>query len=79
MSANNPWLMIEKEAEGTQRQPVTNHCPLSTLLRMIAFLTIELRIEHAQSLKDKRPVVRSLNDLLRAGLLPIQNCYVGVL
>jgi uncharacterized protein YlxP (DUF503 family) len=33
---------------------------------MIAFLTIELRIEHAQSLKDKRQVVRSLKDRLRA-------------
>ena len=33
---------------------------------MIAFLTIELSIEHAQSLKDKRQVVRSLKDRLRA-------------
>jgi uncharacterized protein YlxP (DUF503 family) len=33
---------------------------------LIAFLTIELRIEHAQSLKDKRQVVRSLKDRLRA-------------
>ena len=33
---------------------------------MIAFLTLELRIEAAQSLKDKRQVVRSLKDLLRA-------------
>jgi len=33
---------------------------------MIAFLTLELRIEHAQSLKDKRRVVRSLKDRLRA-------------
>ena len=33
---------------------------------MVAFLTIELRIEHAQSLKDKRQVVRSLKDKLRA-------------
>jgi uncharacterized protein len=32
---------------------------------MIAFLTIELRIEAAQSLKDKRQVVRSLKDRLR--------------
>ena len=31
---------------------------------MIAFLTLELRIEHAQSLKDKRQVVRSLKDRL---------------
>jgi hypothetical protein len=33
---------------------------------MIAFLTIELRIEASQSLKDKRQVVRSLKDRLRA-------------
>jgi len=33
---------------------------------MIALLTLELRIEHAQSLKDKRQVVRSLKEKLRA-------------
>ena len=33
---------------------------------MIAFLTIELSIEAAQSLKDKRQVVRSVKDRLRA-------------
>jgi uncharacterized protein YlxP (DUF503 family) len=33
---------------------------------MIAFLTLELRIEAAHSLKDKRQVVRSLKDRLRA-------------
>lgn len=33
---------------------------------MIAFLTLELRIEAAQSLKDKRQVVRSLKDRMRA-------------
>jgi uncharacterized protein YlxP (DUF503 family) len=32
---------------------------------VIASLTLELRIEHAQSLKDKRQVVRSLKDRLR--------------
>jgi len=31
----------------------------------VAVLTLELRIEHAQSLKDKRQVVRSLKDTLR--------------
>ena len=31
----------------------------------IAYLTLELRIEGAQSLKDKRQVVRSLKDRLR--------------
>jgi uncharacterized protein len=33
---------------------------------VIAFLTLELRIEAAHSLKDKRQVVRSLKDRLRA-------------
>jgi uncharacterized protein len=34
---------------------------------MIAFLTLELHIEAAQSLKDRRQVVRSLKDRLRSG------------
>lgn len=33
---------------------------------MIAFLTLELNIEAAHSLKDKRQVLRSLKDRLRA-------------
>ena len=33
---------------------------------MVALLTLELRIEAAHSLKDKRQVVRSLKDRLRA-------------
>ncbi len=33
---------------------------------MIAFLTLELHIEAAHSLKDKRQVLRSLKDRLRA-------------
>ena len=33
----------------------------------IAYLTLELRIEGAQSLKDKRQVLRSLKDKLRSG------------
>ena len=35
-------------------------------LLMIAFLTLELRIEAANSLKDKRQVTRSLKDRLRS-------------
>ena len=31
----------------------------------VALLTLELRIEHAQSLKDRRQVVRSMKDQLR--------------
>lgn len=34
---------------------------------MIAFLTLELHIEAAQSLKDRRQVVRSVKDRLRVG------------
>ena len=33
----------------------------------VAMLTLELAIEHAQSLKDRRQVVRSLKDKLRHG------------
>ncbi len=33
---------------------------------MVATLTLEIRIEAAQSLKDKRQVLRSLKDRLRA-------------
>ncbi|MGD0416635.1 MAG: DUF503 domain-containing protein [Terriglobales bacterium] len=36
------------------------------LKKMIAFLTLELRIEGAHSLKDKRQVTRSLKDRLRS-------------
>ena len=32
----------------------------------IASLVLEIRIEHAQSLKDKRQVIKSLKDRLRA-------------
>jgi uncharacterized protein YlxP (DUF503 family) len=31
----------------------------------VALLTLEVRIEHAQSLKDRRQVVRSMKDQLR--------------
>jgi uncharacterized protein len=33
----------------------------------VTLLTIELRIEHAHSLKDRRQVVRSIKDKLRQG------------
>lgn len=33
----------------------------------VALLTLEVAIEHAQSLKDRRQVVRSLKDKLRHG------------
>jgi uncharacterized protein YlxP (DUF503 family) len=40
-------------------------CTRYNLAVPIAFLTIELRIESAHSLKDKRQVVRSMKDKLR--------------
>jgi uncharacterized protein len=43
--------------------PTTDHRPP---VFVIAFLTLELRIEAAQSLKDKRQVTRSLKDRLRS-------------
>ena len=51
--------LAQPESAGTtnDRRPTT---------AMIAFLTLELHIEAAQSLKDKRQVVRSLKDRLRA-------------
>ncbi len=37
------------------------------LVMPLAFLTLQLRIEHAHSLKDRRQVVRSMKDKLRHG------------
>lgn len=47
-------------------QPSAGHCYLRLIIMPIAFLTIELRIEAARSLKDKRQVVRSVKDKLCA-------------
>jgi uncharacterized protein YlxP (DUF503 family) len=54
----------------------------------IAHLTLEIRIEHAQSLKDKRQVIRSVKDKLRAKFNvsvaeleegdPLQRATIGV-
>ena len=44
------------------------HCRWKARADMpVAQLTLEIRIEHAQSLKDRRQVVRSLKDQLRQG------------
>ena len=43
------------------KSQITNH-----QIALLALLTLELRIEAAQSLKDRRQVVRSLKDRLRA-------------
>jgi uncharacterized protein YlxP (DUF503 family) len=42
-------------------------CSLNPTTMPIATLTLELAIEHAQSLKDRRQVVRSLKEKLRHG------------
>lgn len=39
----------------------------SSTLMAVAQLTLEVHIEHAQSLKDRRQVVRSLKDQLKQG------------
>ena len=39
----------------------------------VAVLTLELAIEHAQSLKDRRQVVRSLKDRLRHGVQRVRS------
>jgi len=41
-------------------------CPMGEAVA-VAQLTLEIRIEHAKSLKDRRQVVRSLKDQLRQG------------
>jgi len=59
------WWVVCVRCWGFCLFPTTNdHRP--TTPTMIAFLTLELSIEAAQSLKDKRQVVRSLKDRLRA-------------
>lgn len=58
-----------------RREKTCSTCPkqaytvgdLPTEAMPVAQLTLELRIEHAQSLKDRRQVVRSLKDQLRQG------------
>ena len=49
-----PWSLALSDDD----RPATND-------PMIAFLTLEIQIEAAQSLKDRRQVVRSLKDRLR--------------
>lgn len=63
-----PWkLYLRRRAarERTNASVVTSCSELPYTSLMIAFLTLELRIEGAQSLKDKRQVTRSLKDRLR--------------
>lgn len=52
--------MSLRDSGANDQEPTTNDA------LMVVLLTIELRIEHAQSLKDKRQVVRSMKDRLRA-------------
>ena len=60
----------EPEASPHSARPLVypSHGPLQRSTPMpIAHLTLELRIEGAQSLKDRRQVLRSLKDRLRSG------------
>ena len=59
------WLSPRELGALTQLAGVTIYV-LGIHLLMIAFLTLELRIEAAHSLKDKRQVTRSLKDRLRS-------------
>ena len=49
-----------------QASGVASYRRMRYKLRMIAFLTLEIRVEAAHSLKDKRQVTRSLKDRLRS-------------
>jgi len=50
----------------SSRQQMALHCPWDQRDAMpVAQLTLEIRIEHARSLKDRRQVVRSLKDQLK--------------
>src|SRR5580698_4533949 len=56
------------EKKSTRLRESGIHCPCNPSHSMpVAQLTLEIRIEHAQSLKDRRQVVRSLKDQLRQG------------
>lgn len=60
-SSGKPWLATRNSylvLESALQKPDTACVP-------IAYLTIELRIEGAHSLKDKRQVLRSIKDRLR--------------
>jgi uncharacterized protein YlxP (DUF503 family) len=52
-----------EESRNARYPPETRNLKLETM--PIAFLTLELHIEAAQSIKDRRSVVRSLKDRLR--------------
>jgi uncharacterized protein YlxP (DUF503 family) len=52
-----------EESRDARCPPETRNLKLETM--PIAFLTLELHIEAAQSIKDRRSVVRSLKDRLR--------------
>ena len=56
---------LVSQSVGRSLVETTTEGPITSEAFMVALLTFELRIEHAQSLKDKRQVVRSLKDRLR--------------
>src|SRR5580700_78469 len=60
-------LPIQNPAKIPRPHPVRPYtaCELPSHPMPVAQLTLEIRIDHAQSLKDRRHVVRSLKDQLR--------------
>jgi uncharacterized protein YlxP (DUF503 family) len=65
---SHDWLgvTIYVAQDTSLRRTLLRRTLLRQTLLMIAFLTLELRIEAAHSLKDKRQVTRSLKDRLRS-------------
>ena len=61
-----PWLKSSRWPSVVSLQGLLTTDDRRLTTALIAFLTLELHIEAAQSLKDKRQVVRSLKDRLRA-------------
>jgi len=59
-------LPAEKSLPGECNRAYTDGVNLRDAMP-VAQLTLEVRIEHAQSLKDRRQVVRSLKDQLKQG------------
>jgi hypothetical protein len=60
-------LAIDRSKKRKKNYPITNlpNYQMTFTQLPIAYLTLELRIEAAHSLKDKRQVLRSVKDRLR--------------
>jgi uncharacterized protein YlxP (DUF503 family) len=65
-ASERPRPFLEKNPGGSVETAYTGG-DISTEIMPVAQLTLEVRIEHAQSLKDRRQVVRSVKDQLKQG------------